>query len=224
MNLSGLYSGEYVNSTYGDQMRETFERIQALPPARSDNLGRVTRVLEFAESHFAPGKTPRLLDVGSGLGVFPARMHEAGWRCTAIDPDERAARHALEVIGIEAVAGDFMQLAIASPETPATAALGRFDAITFNKVLEHVEDPVAMLARGLPLLDAKGFVYLEVPDGDGAAVEGRGREEFFIEHHHVFSLASAALLVERAGLCSAVVQSVREPSSKSTICVFATVP
>lgn len=213
MDLSGLYGGAYVDSTYGARMRQTFDRIQALPPEKSDNAGRVARVLDFARTHFATGKVPRLLDVGAGLGVFPHRMKVAGWQCTALDPDERAAGHAREVIGIEAVTGDFMQIDIPS--------LGLFDVVTFNKVLEHVEDPVAMLARAKLLLAPGGFVYFEVPDGESAATEGPGREEFYIEHHHVFSAASAAMLAVRAGFRPLFTQSLREPSSKFTLRVFA---
>jgi SAM-dependent methyltransferase len=139
-------------------------------------------------------------------------MKEAGWQCTALDPDERAARHAREVIEIEAVVGDFMEL--------ETSALGTFDVITFNKVLEHVEDPVAMLERAKPLLAPGGFVYFEVPDGEAAAVEGAGREEFFIEHHHVFSPASLAFIMENAGLSLVQMNRLREPSGKFTICAF----
>jgi len=166
-------------------------------------------VLDFARTHFAGGKVPRLLDVGAGLGVFPHRMKEAGWQCIALDPDERATRHAREVIGIEAVTGDFMQI--------DTAMLGMFDVVTFNKVLEHVEDPVAMLVRAKPLLAPGGFIYFEVPDGEAAATEGQGREEFFIEHHHVFSVASAALLAKRAGFYLRQLESIQEPSTKYTI-------
>lgn len=216
MDVGGLYGGAYVDHTYGERMRQTFERIQALPPEKSDNAGRAACVLDFAGRHFAADKIPRLLDIGSGLGVFPHRMKKAGWQCTALDPDERAARHAREVIGIDAVTGDFMKL--------DTSSLGLFDVITFNKVLEHVEDPVAMLARAKPLLAPGGFVYFEVPDGEAAAVEGAGREEFFIEHHHVFSAASVALLAARAGLRPLLIQSLREPSSKFTLRVFVTHP
>jgi SAM-dependent methyltransferase len=212
MDLSGLYGGAYVDNTYGERMRQIFDRIQALPPEKSDNAGRVARVLDFARTYFAANKIPRLLDVGSGLGVFPHRMNEAGWQCTALDPDERAARHAREVIGIEAVVGDFMEL--------ETSALGTFDVITFNKVLEHVEDPVAMLERAKPLLAPGGFVYSEVPDGEAASAEGPGREEYFIEHHHVFSPASLAFTMENAGLSLVQMNRLREPSGKFTICAF----
>lgn len=54
-------------------------------------------------------------------------MKMSEWTGTALDPDERAARHAREVAGVNGIAGSL-----------PNASLGRFDAITFNKVLEHV--------------------------------------------------------------------------------------
>lgn len=212
LDLGALYDGAYVESTYGDRMRQSFERILGLPPDKSDNAGRVARVLEFAATRFPAGTRPRLLDVGSGLAVFPAKMKEAGWQCTALDPDLRAAAHARETAGVTAVAGDFMSI------DPAT--LGRYDVITLNKVLEHVEDPVGMLAKSTTVLADGGFVYAEVPDGEAAAVEGPGREEFFIEHHHVFSAASLAMTATRAGYSPLAIERLREPSSKFTLRAF----
>jgi len=212
MDLTNLYSGAYVEKTYGDRMRQTFDRILALPAEKSDNAGRVVSIRTFAEAFFPAGKTPTLLDVGSGLGVFPYRMKEVGWSCTALDPDPQAAVHAREVVGVQALTGDFM--------TIGSDQLGIFDVITFNKVLEHVEDPVAMLSKAFRHLNPDGFVYVEVPDGEAAANEGPGREEFFIEHHHVFSLASLAMMALRAGFLVLEVERLREPSTKFTLRSF----
>ena len=212
MDLPNLYSGAYVDSTYGDRMRQTFDRILALPPEKSDNAGRVARILTFAASFFLPGKTPTLLDVGSGLGVFSYRMKEAGWRCTALDPDPRASEHARTVVGVESVTGDFMAI--------DAERLKTFDVITFNKVLEHVEDPVPLLTQAATRLNPGGFVYVEVPDGEAAAVKGPGREEFFIEHHHVFSVISLAMMTSRTGFRIEALERLREPSTKYTIRAF----
>lgn len=214
MDLTNLYRGAYAESTYGNRMRQTFDRIIALPEEKSDNAGRVARVLAFARSYLPAGRQPTLLDVGAGLAVFPYRMKQAGWYCTALDPDPRAASHAKEIAGLQAVAGDFMAV--------EPGQLGTFDVITFNKVIEHVEDPVAMLARSARYLNPKGFVYIEVPDGEAAAEEGPGREEFFIEHHHVFSPASVAMTAERAGFRVEALERLREPSTKFTIRAFLT--
>lgn len=204
LDLSGLYDRDYVDATYGDAagMRARFEKIMALPPERSDNRARVARVEAFAAG---PGK---LLDVGAGLGVFPAAMTAAGWRAWALEPDPRTRGHLL-AIGLAGAGGAIADFAAAAP----------FDAISFNKVLEHVEDPAALLAESRPLLAADGFVYIELPDA-AAAEAGPGREEFFIEHHHVFSPASVAMLCERAGFKPHRLERIREPSGKFTVFAF----
>jgi SAM-dependent methyltransferase len=207
-----IYKGEYVDATYGDAagMRRTFERIMALPPERSDNIGRVERINDHAARHL-PSDARSVLDVGSGLCVFLARMKQAGWRGTALDPDERAVRHARDVVGVDAICGSL------------PAELARFDVVTFNKVLEHVVDPIALLAHAKPLVHPHGFVYVELPDGEAAArEEGFGREEFFVEHLHVFSMASFACLAERAGFEVRVLERIREPSTKFTLRAFLT--
>jgi hypothetical protein len=99
--------------------------------------------------------------------------------------------------------------------------LGTYDVLTLNKVIEHVEDPCAMLRRAAQVIRTTGFVYIEVPDGDGAAVQGQGREEFFVEHHHVFSAASLSATVERSGLLVARLDRLVEPSGKLTLVCFA---
>ena len=205
LDLTGLYEGAYMDATYaGERLRQTYERIMALPPERSDNVQRVARIVAELPD---PGT---VLDVGSGLGVFPGRMKEAGWEVTALDPDPRAVAHIREVVGVTAVQADFME----------ADELGTFDLVTFNKVLEHVTDPVAMLARSARYPRPGGTVYVELPDGELAAAEGPGREELFIEHHHAFSMVSLCLLAARAGFVVRRCERMREPSDKLTLAAF----
>ncbi len=210
MNMVGLYKGNYVASTYGTKMRDIFQKIVSLPIEQSDNAGRIKYVREFASTYFGRKAPVNLLDVGAGLGVFPHVVKQQGWSCTAIDPDPHAVEHMRNVVGVHALQGDFMDI----------QNLGGFDIVTFNKVLEHVQDPVRMLAKAKEFLAPKGLVYVELPDGDAAALEGADREEFFIEHLHVFSFNSVSLMGERAGLTALQVERVREPSGKYTIRSF----
>ncbi len=210
LDLSGLYSADYVNATYGDSagLRQGFQKIMALPPELSDNRQRVARLRAFAnERGLSETAQPSLLDVGAGLGVFPAAMREAGWSVSALEMDVRMVKHLRDAVGIEAQAENLL----AQPTDGA-----RYDAITFNKVLEHVEDPLPMVVHAARLLSDRGFIYIELPDV-AAACEGPGREEFFIEHHHVFSPASIAMLFERAGLTPLAIERLREPSGKFTL-------
>lgn len=210
MDLSKLYSGDYVSSTYKDAagIARTFQKIISLDPKASDNVGRVQRIVDFMRTQ---GKSEgKALDVGSGLGVFPYALKKAGWDCTALDPDTRAVEHLKTTVGVQALCGDFLKLENA----------GSFDLITFNKVLEHVENPIAMLAKAASSLKPDGVVYIELPDGEMAATEGKGREEFFIDHWHVFSPASMDLLARKAGFKTISLERLREPSSKFTLRAF----
>jgi len=212
MKIEDLYSGEYVDSSYGPSgIKPEFDRIIALSPENSDNRRRVDRICDYVLSRLEQNDVqPTLLDVGSGLGVFPHGMKEAGWDCTALDPDQRSSRHANEVIGIDSICGDFMEI----------DAPGRYDLITFNKVLEHVADPIAMLARAKNYLNPGGIVYVELPDGESAIQDSPQREEFMIEHPHAFSAASVCLLAKHAGFSVQTLEQIREPSSKYTLFTF----
>jgi SAM-dependent methyltransferase len=212
MDLTDFYRGGYVDGTYGDRMKENFKRILALPENQSDNSARVKRVLDFAKRNLEGQNAPNLLDVGSGLAVFPFRMKEAGWQVTALDPDVRAAVHAREQAGVKAIHADFLEY------EPGEA--GQFNIISMNKVLEHVESPVAMLARALRWIQSGGVAYLEVPDASAERL-GPGREEFFIEHLHVFSPESLRLVIEKSGWTLLKITPLREASGKFTLAGFA---
>lgn len=207
-----LYSGAYVDATYrtAEGLEAAFERIMSLPPHASDNAGRVERINTWWRTRDRAPST--VLDVGSGLGVFAARMKLMGWRCTNVDPDPRAADFARARIGIEAVCAEFMQL----------EPFGPFGLVTLNKVLEHVRDPVGMLSRAVRFVAPDGALYVEVPDGEAAAndVARFNREEFFIEHLHVFSMTSLSMLADRAGLDIVLAERIREPSGKYTLFAF----
>jgi hypothetical protein len=79
---------------------------------------------------------------------------------------------------------------------------------------------VSMLARSLQHLRQGGFVYIELPDGEAALVEGPERQEFFIDHWHVFSATSLAILATRAGFRLQALERLHEPSGKYTLRAF----
>jgi SAM-dependent methyltransferase len=207
-DLAKIYEGAYSEATYAGRLRINFEKVMALPPERSDNRQRA-RYIESFWQESRPGDNRDLVDVGSGLGVFPAAMRELGWRCLAIDPDPEAAQQARDLAGAEAISGDFFAI------DPTT----QFGLITFNKVLEHVPDMVGMLERAQHWLRADGLVYVELPDGEAAVGDPLGpiREEFFVEHYCAFSAASFALLAQQAGMRVHRLDRVREPSGKYTL-------
>lgn len=215
LDLDALYGGEYVNATYGATgLAGAFGRIMSLPEYKSDNVHRVHRVRDYARETLGPDadtRPLRVLDAGSGLCVFLARLkQETAWLGTALDMDPRQVAHARDVVGVEAVCGPL----------DAVPQEARFDVIAFNKVLEHLRDPVAPLQQARGRLAEGGFVYIELPDAVNAAKEGPEREEFLIEHWHVFSPDSLRLLAEKAGFHVDRLDILHEPSTKYTLAAF----
>lgn len=210
-----VYRGTYNATTYAGRLLENFRKIRALPEECSDNKQRVRRVGRFlSERGRAPADT-RVLDVGSGLCVFLAELKELGYDCYCVDPDPVAVRHALEHACVDgAYAGTLDECMF--PEA--------FDLIALNKVLEHVADPVSMLATCRQWLKPGGAVYLEVPDGEtslaGQPLEGR--EEFYIEHHTVFTVPALRFLIEAAHFQPVEIGRLHEPSDKFTLFAFLT--
>jgi 2-polyprenyl-3-methyl-5-hydroxy-6-metoxy-1,4-benzoquinol methylase len=213
LDLDKFYAEGYSDSTYKSRegIHKIFQKIKQLPDDKSDNKQRVKWIdlLLKQYSSLQPSEI-HILDVGSGIGVFPFEIKSAGYKITASDPDKNAFDHMKYDLKLDAIHGHFQKINQDQ----------RYDLLTFNKVLEHVKEPLAMLMDAKGYLKDNGFIYLELPDASGASRVGQFREEFFIEHLHVFTLKSTMELGVRAGLKLLFLQILKEPSSKFTIRSF----
>ena len=212
MDIEKIYTDDYVAATYKDEegILKTFNKIINLPPEKSDNVARAKNIVAFCNNYFQNNTPKEILDVGSGLGVFPYEIKKYNWDCVALDPDQQAAKHIRNVVGIETICDDFFKLNLDK----------KFDVVTFNKVLEHVNDPIAMLQKSKDYLKPNGIVYIELPDGEIAMKDGKEREEFCIEHIHVFSFTSLSMLIDLAGFETIYMERLQEPSTKYTLRAF----
>ncbi len=209
-NFGELYNGNYVAEVYGRDLNAIFKKIIALPKDKSDNTSRVNYIINFCKEYFQDS-VPSVLDIGSGTCVFLYKLfQETGWPCLALDPDPLQAQHAKN-IGINSVQADLLQY---YPNE-------KYNLITLNKVIEHVQDPSGMLTHAATLLSPKGILYIEVPDGPEAFGDSPFREEFFIEHYHAFSVASIVLLLERLNMRVLRIDRIKEPSTKYSLRVMA---
>ena len=209
-DIEKIYQGQYSEATYQDKMVETFNKIISLPIEKSDNHARVKHVIEYCRRYFGD-QSLSVMDVGSGLCVFLYLLSQkTNWSLLALDPDARQAHHAKTVCNVNSVNADFGSF----------QSTEKFDLITFNKVLEHVADPVAMLSLAKQHLAPKGIIYIELPDGTEAFKDSPLREEFFIEHYHAFSMASISILTDKANLSLLHSERLKEPSGKYTLRAF----
>ena len=205
LDLSALYESAYINDHYGSiqGIVTRFEHVANLPFEKSDNKQRVARIKDFM-TNLGTGEG-KALDIGAGIGVFGFEMNKVGWQVVGLEMDEVFVRHLNDYVGVKSFTKDLFEVDVNE--------IGTFNLITLNKVLEHVEKPHLLLARATEFLKPNGIIYVEVPDIEALSL-GSNREEFFVEHHHVFSKASLEALAKHSGLSSSTIEAVREPLVK----------
>jgi 2-polyprenyl-3-methyl-5-hydroxy-6-metoxy-1,4-benzoquinol methylase len=111
---------------------------------------RVREVEAVANSE--PG---RVLDVGCGRGELLQEFRRRGWEVQGTELSEQAASHARQTLNIPVTIGSLETI-----HFPAN----HFDAVTLWHVLEHVENPRALLAEINRILKPDGVLLVSVPN------------------------------------------------------------
>lgn len=96
----------------------------------------------------------RLLDVGCGAGEFLALAKAMGWSASGCDPDPKV---------VEMCIAGGLDVRLGGGDAFADA-LGSFDVVTLNQVIEHVIDPQALLRQCQALLRPGGMVWIGFPN------------------------------------------------------------
>lgn len=130
----------------------------------------------------------RILEVGCGLGDFLVLARQAGARVLGLELEGPYADFAETTHELSIVRGRVEDL-----DTDA-----RFDVIALFHVVEHLEDPVSVLAALHPRLARGGRLFIEVPD-----FAGPWRIPFTdflrLEHLYNFSPETLRHVLARAG-------------------------
>jgi len=135
----------------------------------------------------------RLLEIGCGSGRQLLSMRAAGWDVRGVDFDPEAVAVARDC-GLDVAVGDVRDLGLDGSQ---------FDAIVMAHVLEHVYDPIGLLAECNRLLKPGGTLVSITPNGASLGHRvfksaWRGLEP--PRHIVVFTPRALKLACERSGL------------------------
>jgi 2-polyprenyl-3-methyl-5-hydroxy-6-metoxy-1,4-benzoquinol methylase len=192
--LEHVYSHEYYSTEKPLYIQHHLEDREWLNLAYAERYDLFERLL-------GEGRR-RLLDVGSGPGMFLLQgVERGGWSVRGLEPSAQAAAHSR---------GAGLDVTQAFLNDDTAAALGRFDVVHMNEVLEHVPDPRDLLRVADTLLDPGGLIALMVPNDyspfQAALRTASGFAPWFVAPpHHVnyFDVASIQrLLSERFDVVS----------------------
>lgn len=141
-----LYAGREYYSV-GDLITERYI---------ANRLAKPPRILSWLREHKVGDgvKSPRMLDVGCGMGGALSVFRDAGWETTGVEPDPGMAEFGRERFGVAITVGYF-------GEGMLTA--GSVDLVYTNHSYEHFRDPRAITEAIAAALKPGGHLFVAVP-------------------------------------------------------------
>ena len=183
----------YVNGEYVARHVDYVEEERA---AKHIADRRADWLLEFT----APGA---LLELGSGRGFFLDATRRRGFVPLGVEPSPDLAERAAGQFGVEVKQGFLDEVDLSGR---------RFASICMFHVLEHVEEPIALLCQLAELLAGPGLVVLEVPNIASAMArrraEGWGAVQPDNLHVAQFTPSTLRSAVERAGFETVAIDTI----------------
>jgi 2-polyprenyl-3-methyl-5-hydroxy-6-metoxy-1,4-benzoquinol methylase len=158
-------------------------------------------LLDLIANYLQPGT--RLLDVGCGFGLTVYEANKRGFRADGIDISTRFLKLAREKLGLTLRQGRVEDLHFSD---------NTYDGVIFWDVLEHVHNPLEILAEIHRIVRPGGYLFGQVPNWRGLSNRyktflnrhGFARKQFkhFGIPHHVFIFDDHSLrqMIEKSGL------------------------
>ncbi|MDR0476119.1 MAG: class I SAM-dependent methyltransferase [Treponema sp.] len=172
------YDKDYFFDFYKKQYGKTYlEDFPSLAEAGKRRLLNIKPLLgNSAKKSKAQFERPRILDIGCAYGPFLAAAREEGFVPEGIEAAEDAARYVREELGIPCKHGFFTP----DKNTGGAANKNVFDAVTLWYVIEHFENPAAMLKEINLILKDGGVLAFSTPSFSG--VSGRKSLDKFLKN------------------------------------------
>lgn len=164
---------EYFTSTYPERKRAYKELVDQLP-------GQLR------------GRVKTILDVGCGDGVLLDVCQEAGIHCEGVDISPSLVEKLRHRFGKSVIHDNGL----------ASIASESFDVVFLINVIEHIEDPVAMLEQIYRVLRTGGIVLIHAPNFGGlpARIKGpRWHQIAPLVHLYYFTPSTIKKTINKAG-------------------------
>jgi len=174
------------------------------------NRGRLKKNLQFVQAQLSLAGR-QCLDIGSGAGLFPALLRDAGAVPQGIEPQQIFREFAQEKFQIR-----LRRELIDDPCWQVDCAES-FDLVTLWDTLEHVNFPMETLQAACRVIKPGGHLFLDTPSRDTFFYRlsewsyriSRGSKPLLLNrlyspkpyrHKQIFTRAQLSALLERSGL------------------------
>ncbi len=134
----------------------------------------------------------RVFDVGAGSGGFLYLASQRGYEVDGTTMSQGDVEYARDVLGVRLGLGGYESL-----------GEGDYDLVASVSVIEHVDDPAALMSKMVALTRPGGFVSVTTPNPNayGRLLLGSRRWQMFrSEHLHILSMKGLQKLARAHGL------------------------
>lgn len=202
----GQLISQCTEERYWQSMKEFDAPQGTLPNSRSLEkrfrrskkfLGQIARLLDEAPSNI------RLLDVGCSSGAFLSHAVTQGFRAEGVEPAAGPVATA-QAAGLTVRQGLLQDMAYADSQ---------FDAVTLFEVIEHLQDPHALLDECRRILRPGGILVIGTGNTASWSMAAMGGEWEYLQidkhggHVSFFNPRSIELLARRSGFSVAAVRT-----------------
>ena len=182
--LEKIYENGYRNADFrGETIKEAYNRIESYRLTHeSENEERYVwfaRNIKFKEAR-------KVLDVGSGIGVWPKILSDAGFDVTCVDTNRDSVDFISQELGMSCC-------------YDLRDVNGYFDTVTLIHVLEHILDIDGFLEQVRLRLRKGGYLFVEVPESSEFETLDKDHDEFNSCHQWFFDTQGLSRVLERNG-------------------------
>ncbi len=139
----------------------------------------------------------KLLDIGSGPGLFLKAAADKGVDVLGVEPSKEAFEYSIKKhkVNVENITVENLD-----------PKIGEFDIIHASLVLEHILDPLKFISKSAKLLKKGGLICLVVPNDFNPVQEinvKMGKKQYWVspfEHLNYFNRKSLSDLLKKAGM------------------------
>lgn len=183
--IAERYSAEYFWNEY-------LPSVGVVNGVVDDNFidGRYAPWIALVEKHVERG---RLLEIGTGAGLFSKAFSRAGWSTVGVEINAEGAQFARDRLGL-----DVRQQYAEDLDLPE----GSQDVVALMDVIEHVPNPVATVATARRLLRPGGVLLIQTPNLNAFSRTMLGAPWAVLspaEHLYYFTERTLDALVKKAG-------------------------
>jgi SAM-dependent methyltransferase len=105
---------------------------------------------------YISSKDKRILDIGSGPGLFLKHGQDRGWDVHGIEPSKKAYKYSVEKLDLSISNVFFNKETYKNFDT--------FDVVNLSLVLEHIPDPAEMIQLIRSITKKDGLISISVPN------------------------------------------------------------